>query len=426
VSLPGLWAGGGYGAPVVSDGAVVPLVDQISLGVLTVSIPRDDVDVVIAEHGRQARRKGGTLPPRVMMYYVAALAICSDDDYVGVMRWLTGPLQRWGSWDRSWRMPTSGGITQARARLGYEPVKAVFERIARPVGSLLTPGVFCAHRRMVSLDGMVFDLPDTATNAGEFGKPPGGVFPQARVVTLVECGTHVSLGAVIGGVTGKGCGERSAAAQLLPLLEPGMLLLCDQGFYSFDLWCAAADSGADLLWRVGDIMALPIVDRCGDGSYRSVVFAPGTSAKTRAGLVARARDGDDLTGAADRARLVRVIEYEVTDRGSGDLICLITTIADPREAPAAMLADAYHERWEHEQANRQIKSQLRGPGKILRSQNPDMVRQELYGYLLAHYAICALIARAATETGIDPDRLKFANTVRIVRDRLAEPGAFSP
>jgi hypothetical protein len=345
-------------------------------------------------------------------------------DYEAVLRKLVGPLRLWRSWDPSWTLPTSGGITQARQRLGFEPVQTVFERIAVPVASRLTLDAFCARRRLVSLDGMVFDLPDTEENTEEFGKPSGGVYPQARVVTLVECGSHVSLGARIGPVVGKGTGERSAAAGLIAQLEPDVMLLCDQGFYSFTLWCQAADTGADLLWRLGDIMDLPVVDRCGDGSFLTLLFAPGTSAARRRVLLVAARAGHALD--PDRVRLARVVEYEVTDRGSGDLICLLTTILDPREVPALVLAECYHQRWEHEGANKEVKTQLRGPGRILRSKTPDMVRQEIYGYLIAHYAVSALICRAATETGIDPDRVKFTQTVRLIRDTVAGPDGFSP
>lgn len=388
---------------------------------------RDAVEVAIAEHGRQPKRRGGTLPPHVMMYYVVAMALHADRDYEGVMRKLTDPLRRFaGSWDPNWVLPTSGGITQARARLGFEPVKTLFERIAIPVAGLLTPDAFCAHQRLVSLDGMVFDLPDTTENTTEFGKPTGGVFPQARVVTLTECGSHVSLGAHIGPVVGKGTGERSAAKELLWLLEPDMMLICDQGFYSFELWRQGSDTGATLLWRLGDIMDLPIVERRHDGSYMTLLFAPGTSKPQRTALLSRARAGDDLGGEQDRVRWARVIEYEVPDRGSGDLICLLTTILEPTRAPAGLLAHTYHERWQHEGANKEIKNQLRGPGKILRSKTPDLVRQEIYGYLIAHYAVCAMICQAATETSIDPDRVKFTNTVRIIADRIAEPDAFSP
>ena len=165
----------------------------------------------------------------------------------------------------------------------------------------------------------------------------------------------------------------------------------------------------------------------GDGSYLSLVFDAKIRRPQRERIVAAARAGHDIDAA--RARIVRVIEYEVPDRGDDttrELICLLSTILDPTDAPAPVLAQNYHDRWEHETGNRQLKTYLRGPGRVLRSQSPDMVRQEIYGYLLAHYAISALICRAATEADIDPDRVKFLRTVRIVRRRINDPAAFSP
>jgi hypothetical protein len=135
------------------------------------------------------------------------------------------------------------------------------------------------------------------------------------------------------------------------------------------------------------------------------------------------------TSIPDTPGLVRVVEYTVPDRegdGKGELICLITTLEDSHTAPAQLLADAYHQRWEHETGNKQLKTYLRGPGRVLRSKSPDMVRQEIYGYLLCHYAISALICRAATEADVDPDRVKFKRTVRIARRRVADTTTFSP
>ena len=155
-----------------------------------------------------------------------------------------------------------------------------------------------------------------------------------------------------------------------------------------------------------------------------MLVSPKIRGKARAALIEAARAGEDLD--EGKARCVRVIEYTVPDRegdGKGELIALITTITDPA-APAAALA--YHQRWEHETGNQQLKTYLRGPGKVLRSKSPDMVRQEIYGYLLIHYAISALICRAATEAGIDPDRVNFKRTVRIARHRIADPAAFPP
>jgi hypothetical protein len=165
-------------------------------------------------------------------------------------------------------------------------------------------------------------------------------------------------------------------------------------------------------------LQLPVLQLLPDGSYRSVLVSPKIGGKRRTELIEAARLGEDLD--QDKARHLRVIDYEVPDReggGTGELIALITTITDPRQARAAVLAEAYHEGWEHETGNRQLKTYLRGPGRVLRSQSPDMVRQEIYGYLLAHYAISALICKAATEADVDPDRVKFKRTVRLVRRR---------
>ena len=206
-----------------------------------------------------------------------------------------------------------------------------------------------------------------------------------------------------------------------------MLLVTDRNFYSFTDWCAAADTGADLVWRLGEGIDLPLVGMLGDGSYTSVVFPARIRRVERDRILAAARAGGDIDG--DKARLVRVVEYQIPDRGNGtdrELICLATTILDPHDAPALVLAQGYHDRWDHETANDQLKTHLRGPGRILRPKSPDMVRQEIYGYLLTHYAISALITRAATEADIDPGRVRFLRTVRIVRRRIDDPAIFSP
>ena len=153
---------------------------------------------------------------------------------------------------------------------------------------------------------------------------------------------------------------------------------------------------------------------------------PTVKGTARQKLVDAARAGEDLD--PQKARYVRVVEYEVPDRAGDkkdELIALVTTITDLRQAPAPALASAYHERWEHETGNAQLKTYLRGPGKILRSQSPDMVKQEIWGYLLTHYAVSALICTAATAAGIDPDRVKFKRAVRIIRRRINDP-AFPP
>ena len=407
------------------------MTDWISVGVLAASVPRDVIDEAVVRCGKQARRSDGKLPPHVMVYFAMAMALFADEDYEEVLTRLVEPLTRWGCWDPGWQIPGSSGITQARQRLGFEPVQQVFEQVAMPVCEELTRGGWLAGRRLMSIDGFEWDAPDSDANVEEFGYAGGkahpSAFPKVRVVTVTESGSHATIGARIGPAGGKGSGEQSLARDLYPLLEQGMLLMADRNFYGFADWCAAADTGADLLWRLGDVLALPTVAVLGDGSYLSVVFAPRVRRPERERIIAAAHAGADID--AERARIVRVVEYEVPDRGDDaarELICLLSTIVDPTDAPAVMLAQGYQVRWEHETGNQQLKTYLRGPGRVLRSQSPDMVRQEIYGYLLTHYALSALICRAATAADIDPDRVKFLRTVRIVRRRITDPAAFPP
>jgi len=279
----------------------------------------------------------------------------------------------------------------------------------------------------MSVDGMEWDVPDTGRNRAFFGSSGTGgddqaAFPKIRVVTVSECGSHAPVLAAMGPAAAKGSGEQSLARELYPDLEEDWLLVADRNFYNWRDWLAAADTGAALLWRVKSSLLLPVLELLPDGSYRSVLISPEITGKKREALIEAARRDDDLDG--DQARHVRVVEYEVPDRdgdGKDELIALITTITDPRQATAAVLAQAYHQRWEHEGGNQQLKTYLRGPGRVLRSGSPDLVKQEIWGYLLTHYAISALTCTAATAAGIDPDRVKFKRTVRILRRRVADP-----
>ena len=293
------------------------LPDWISIGVLTASVPRDVVDTVIAACDRRAKRSDGKLPPHVTVYFVMAMALFADDDYEEVLARLAEPLSRWGCWEAGWEAPGSSGITQARQRLGFEPVKALFEEVCQPVAEVLTRGAWLAGRRLVSIDGFEWDAPDSAANAAAFGRSGGeghaSAFPKVRVLTLVESASHATIGAEIGPTGGKGSGERSLAGGLYQLLDETMVLMADRGFYGFDGWCAAADTGADLLWRVSDSLDLPVVAELGDGSYTSVVFAARVRRPERDRILAAARAGDEIDDR--RARIVRVVTYEVTNRG---------------------------------------------------------------------------------------------------------------
>ena len=403
--------------------------DQVSLGVLVTAIPRDAVDAAVAACGVGARRAGGKLPPHVVAYLTLGMCLFGDDDYEEVAAKLTGAFDRWGCWDAAWTVPTAGGITQARKRLGPKVLAEVFESVAEPAAELSTPGAWLRGWRLLAIDGFEVDLPDTAGNAEEFGYAGSGTgrsaFPKARVVALAECGTHAFLAAEVDAYA---IGEKTLARRLYPRLRRDELLTADRNFYSFQAWELAAGTGAALLWRAPTQLDLPIVRILPDGTYLSVLIDPAIrSARRRAAILAAAREGADLAG--EPAHLVRVVEYDVPDRagnGTGELIALLTTIVDPAAARADELAAAYHQRWEEETGNDQLKTHLRGPGRVLRSRLPELVVQEIWAWLLVHHALAHLITRAADAVRLDPDRISFTRTLRLIRRTATGTAAFPP
>lgn len=398
------------------------LTDRIGLGVLTRLVHRDLVDDVLAETGRTERRRR-LLPARVVVYFVLAMTLFFDDAYEEVMRKLVEGLRFLRSWDDDWQVPTSSALCQARARLGAEPLRELYDRLARPLASAGTPGAWLGDLRVMAIDGVQLDIPDTADNEDEFGRgarlgdlePP---YPKVKVLGLGECGTHAVIDAHIGGVR---IDERELARPLLASVEPGMLVLADRGFYSREFWDEAAATGAELLWRVQAALHLPVVTELADGSYLSVLISTVERQRLR-------RHQARGLNVAPQGTRVRVIEYDITNRDtqSGSPIRLITTILDPEIASAAELAAVYHQRWEFESSLAEIETRQRGSYRVLRSHSPDMVRQEIWALLLTHYAIRALMYDASDPDGLDPLRMSFIRTLRIVRRHVTGQAGFSP
>jgi hypothetical protein len=314
-------------------------------------------------------------------------------------------------------------------RPGRRPARP--DRAERGVGH--RAGSFLRRWRLLGIDGFEIDLPDSKENAAEFGYAGSGdnrsAFPKARVVALAECGTHAFVAAEVDAYR---VGEKTLAARLLPRLQTDELLTADRGFYSWTAWDSAAATGAALLWRAPTQLELPVVRVLDDGTFLTVLIAPTIRGRRRERLLAAARAGRDLIDinvvpdaynqrGLPVAHLARVIEYDVPDRegnGTGELIVLLSTILDaggPDGARADELAAAYHQRWEQETANDQLKTHLRGPGRVLRSRLPDLVVQEIWAYLIVHHAISELTARASAAADLDPDRLSFAQALRMIR-----------
>lgn len=415
--------------------------DQVSLGVLVNAVPRDAVDEAVAVCGVREKRSDAKPPAHVITYLTLGLCLFPDDDYTEVATRVTGSLDRWGCWDAAWSVPSASAITQARKRLGRNVFPELFERPCGPVAGDASPaagaaalgtarGSFLRRWRLLAIDGFELDVPDSKENAAEFGYAGSGenrsAFPKARVVALAECGTHAFAAAALDAYR---VGEKTLAQRLYPRLRADELLTADRGFYSWSAWDSAAATGAALLWRAPTQLALPVVEVLPDGTYLTVLITPAIRGARRERILTAARRGEDLAeitdGVDDKGRpvahLARVIEYEVPDRdgnGSGELIALLSTITDPdgdNGARADELAAAYHQRWEEETANDQLKTHLRGPGRVLRSRLPDLVHQEIWAYLIVHHAISELTARASAAADLDPDSISFAKALRMIR-----------
>jgi hypothetical protein len=388
------------------------LSDLVSVGVLTRVFPADLVDEVIAGAGRTEVRHRA-LPARVMAYFAIGMGLYGEGSYEDVLSQLTDGLSWASGWRESYRLPGKSAIFQARERLGSAPLQALFARVAAPLGGPGTPGVWLAGRRMVAIDGTCLDVADTPANDGYFGRPgvnkgEKAAFPQARVVALAECGTHAMFAAAIGVYRDS---EAGLAEELFDALAADMLVLADRGFFSYDLWRKASATGAGLLWRVrvggrGAPGPLHVRD-LDDGSW-----------------LAHLRQSNDHTS---EPMLARVIDYTLDDgRENPTVYRLFTTMLDPLAAPAAELALAYAQRWEIESVFDELKTHQRGPRIVLRSKSPDLVLQEIWGHLCCHYAIRSVMADAAHHCGRDPDRVSFTATLRIVRQSVAQQGAFPP
>lgn len=370
------------------------------LGVLTQWVTPDLVDKAISDCGRGDKRPGA-LPARTMAYFVLALALFHQDSYDDVAENLVSAIPRLAA-----DIPNKSSFTRARQRLGAGVLEGVFHQVAGPIAPDSATGSFWRGMRLAAVDGFFMDTPETAANREAFGGPkaPDGsplAFPQARVVTLSEAGTHAVIDARIGGLN---CGELELATPLADAARD-MLVIMDRNFAVVDVWQAFTGAGAHLLIRAKTPVARSGVEYLPDGSYLARVTSLGRN------------------GTKTRRVVVRVIEYQVD---GGETIRLLTDLLDPETAPADELAELYHQRWEAELSNRQIKTYQRGPQEILRSATPDLVRQEIWAHLSVHHCLSRMIVDIAGHHRIDSDRISFVKILKAARRSVVQQSTATP
>jgi len=371
------------------------------LGVLDTAFPLEDVQRILRETERESKRKR-KLPATTMVYCVIALGLMATVGARQVLRHLLDQVR--DDEPVGGELATEAAITKARQRLGVEPLRALFERFVQPIAGKWLKSAWYRLWRVVSLDGTTLRTLDTEGNQERFGRPGAArgktAYPQMRLVGLIENGTRVMFAMAMGAYRKA---ENVLAREVIPRLGKGMLCLADRGFFGYELWDQAVATGADLLWRVKSSVNLGRLERLPDGSYRAQL---------------RARD---------KRREVRVISFTLTFKsGKQESYRLITTILDYRKAPATELAHLYASRWTIETMFDELKVRIGGPKLLLRSATPDLVAQDMYGLLLAHFGIRYEMVQAARAEQIDPAEFSFVNALDVIIRRLPEMVSFSP
>ena len=375
--------------------------DRPLLEALEAAIPDEAVEAAIEATGTRERRRR-RLPTHLVVTLVVAMGLWASESMRHILaEVVAGWREGIASQEAEWRVPSTAAIVQARQRAGARLLRALFEAVARPIATARTRGAFLGGLRLMAIDGTTIDVADTPENDRAFGRPTtkrgDGAFPQIRVLALIETGTHLICDAVI---RPYGTGEVPTALRLLRSIGPGMLLLWDRGFHSYEMVRTTLEHEAHFLGRTKKNIVLRPTEILTDGSFLAQIYPSPT---------ARRRDEHGIE--------LRVIEYALdTPAGPGrEKYRLVTSLLDERAFPAELVAATYHERWEIETALDEVKVHQWAHPRPLRSKHPREVVQEVYGLLLAHLAIRTVMHQAALQEGIDPDRLSFTGALRVLR-----------
>jgi hypothetical protein len=392
----------------------IRLSDYLSVGLLARIIPPQVVDSALSHHGRHSQRQRD-FPADTVAYYIIAMSMYRDVNTEEVMRIISEGMSYLGN-SAVKREVGKSAISASRTRLGAEVMKQIAEQVCQPLAMGEQSAGFYKGLRVVTIDGTTLEVDDQQSHRDTFGVPGTGQgktgYPQIRCVSLLENATGVLFSTTLGGYHDD---EKVLAVDTLKQLKPDMLCLADRGFLGYPLWQTASETGANLLWRVAKNRNLPVLKSLPDGSYLSEIYPSKETLKKM----------DNQSSV--KPITVRVIDYKMPLVSGGEPVYrLITTLLDHEAYPSLELAHLYHERWHIETAFAELKTTLKGSDVILRSRTPELVRQEFWGLMLAHYVVRKIIFEAAVFRKEEPKRLSFKHGLSIIRRKLPVSGSFSP
>lgn len=380
----------------------------VSLGAVMQFFPLGEIQRILVATGRQSQRVR-KLPAELMVYWTVACGLFVSAGGRDVLRRVL--KRKSAGWvDELEDVASESALSQARTRLGSAAVRQIYETLVRPLATRATMGAWFRRWRIVTIDATILDVSDTPANARVFRRPGvsfgSAAYPQVRLVSLLENGTHILFGAKIASCRTH---EAKLARQVIEHLPKDALCLADRAFFGYPLWQQALATGADLLWRIKADANLPKLEKLPDGSYLTRLYPS---------VKARETNVDGIPA--------RLIEFAVDTRKGTEHYRLLCSIMDHRKAPAIQLAHLYNRRWTIETVFAELKTSLRGSGMVLRAQRPDHIRQEIYGILMAHFGVRAFMLDAALVEKVEPTDLSFVHALRVVHRYLPLYVSFPP
>lgn len=302
-------------------------------------------------------------------------------------------------------------VVQARQRLGEDAVRQVFEQ-TQALWHANTPHPHWCGLRLLGVDGVVWRTPDTEENQAAFARTANdtseSAYPQVRMVCQMELTSHLLTAATFDSVAES---EMTLAAQLIEATPNQSLTLFDKGFYSLGLLHRWQHAGRDRHWL------LPL--KKGTQYQRLKTVGSGDElVELRTSPQARAK-WPDLPATMPARLLTKTVR--------GKRVQILTSLCEPKRYPGDEIVDLYGHRWEIELGYREMKQYLLQNRLTLRSKKPEMVRQELWGVLLAYNLVRFQMAQMAYSLkGVEPNELSFSQASAFIIKELTLMPYVSP